>query len=193
MLSAVRKTSMVLFLSGLGLLVILLAGKFQPQQSLPGQDYGQVYDQSVPKPTRIRIPAIKVDANMVELGLNKNGSLQVPSDPKTVGWYVGGPRPGGVGPAVMVGHLDSVHGPEIFWNLKNLQIGDTIQVAREDGSTVTFRVTDKQNYSQNNFPTDKVYGPINYPGLRLITCSGTYSRLAGHYSQNLVVYASLVK
>jgi sortase (surface protein transpeptidase) len=93
---------------------------------------------------------------------------------------------------VIVGHLDSIRGAAIFYDLKQIKTGDEVRVERDDGSAAVFKVDSLEMYSQDNFPTEKVYGPINFAGLRLITCAGTFSRLKGHYSDNLVVYASLV-
>src|SRR4051794_19458185 len=37
-------------------------------------------------PTRVRIPALRVDQAVTGLGLNPYGSMQVPTDAHTVGW-----------------------------------------------------------------------------------------------------------
>lgn len=145
------------------------------------------------KPKSIKISAINVDAPIINLGLNQDGTLQVPDVYSDVGWYANSPTPGELGPSVMVGHLDSAKAAAVFYKLKDLKQNDKIEVTREDGSTATFNVDALQTFAQDNFPTDKVYGPIGYAGLRLITCSGTYNKAEGHYSDNLVVYASLVK
>jgi sortase (surface protein transpeptidase) len=107
------------------------------------------------------------------------------------GWYQYGPTPGELGPAVVVGHVDSTQGIAIFWRLRELLPGDEIYIDRQDGTTATLKVDDIQQYSQDQFPTDKVYGNIDHAGLRLITCGGTFSTVTHHYSDNTVVYASL--
>ncbi|MBX4186914.1 MAG: class F sortase [Candidatus Doudnabacteria bacterium] len=145
-----------------------------------------------PKPARIRIPSLKVDAPVVELGLNQDQTLEVPKNSTDVGWYKYSPAPGGKGPAIMVGHLDSTRGAAVFYRLKDLKTGDMVELEREDHSIAVFRVDSKEEYSQDNFPTDKVYGAIDHAGIRLITCTGTYSILKGRYSDNLVVYGTLV-
>lgn len=140
-------------------------------------------------PTSVSIPSIGVNANVVSVGQNSDGSIAVPG-PYDVGWYNLGPSPGEIGPAVLVGHVDYVTiGPAVFWNLRNMQPGDIIQIARQDGKTVNFKVEKVQSYGQEAFPTQDVYGNINYPGLRLITCTGDFNYVTHHYSDNLVVYA----
>jgi sortase (surface protein transpeptidase) len=139
-------------------------------------------------PTRLQVPAINLDANLVSVGLNADGALDVPPR-DTAGWYTGSPTPGEIGPSVIDGHVDSVYGIAVFWFLKNLKPGDTISVTREDGRTVNFSVQKIASYDQSNFPTNDVYGDINYAGLRLITCDGDFNYATRHYSNNLVVYA----
>lgn len=154
---------------------------------------GNSQNAAVAPPTRINIPAIGVAADMTNLGLNADHTLEVPKNPEQVGWYVNSPPPGAVGPAILVGHLDSKFGPAIFFRLHELKAGDQVEISRADGSVAVFQVEKLEKYSQTSFPTDQVYGTLNYPGLRLITCTGSYSKLLGHYSDNLIVYARLVQ
>ena len=48
-----------------------------------------------PKP-RLVVPAINVSAHAVNLGLNSDGTLEVPKDYTTVGLWKNGPAPGSV-------------------------------------------------------------------------------------------------
>jgi sortase (surface protein transpeptidase) len=145
-----------------------------------------------PEPTQLRIPSLGVDAPFVQLGLNKDQTIETPKGDAEVGWFIHGAKPGDIGPAVVVGHLDSVRGPAVFQNLKNIKVGDEIAIQRADGSTVTYRAESMSQYKQDSFPTQEVYGPIDYAGLRLITCAGQYSKQADRYSDNFIVYGRLV-
>jgi len=140
-------------------------------------------------PTGVTIPSIGVDASVLSVGMDDKGSIEVPG-PNDVGWYNLSPTPGEIGPAILVGHVDYVTtGAAVFWNLRKMQPGDTVQIARQDGKTVTFKVDKVESYGQDNFPSDQVYGNLSYPGLRLITCTGDFNYVTHHYSDNLVVYA----
>ena len=144
-------------------------------------------------PSRLEIPAINLDATFVSpLGLLPDQTVSVPDSYTQVGWYSGGATPGEIGPAVILGHVDSVDGPAIFYSLGQLNVGDEIKVTREDGTTAIFTVTKLQRYPQVNFPTLEVYGPTDSPTLRLVTCTGTFNKGVQKYSHNLVVYATLV-
>ncbi|MFC4146977.1 class F sortase [Micromonospora mangrovi] len=145
-------------------------------------------------PTTISIPRIGVQAEIMSLGTNPDGTVQVPplDQAQRAGWYSPGASPGEVGNAVIVGHVDSAKlGPAVFFNLGSLKQGDTITVGREDGSQATFTVDEVRSYPKTAFPTELVYGPADKPGLRVVTCGGVFDRSAGSYLNNIVVYATL--
>ncbi|MER7335507.1 MULTISPECIES: class F sortase [unclassified Micromonospora] len=145
-------------------------------------------------PTTISIPRIGVDASIMSLGTNPDGTVQVPplEQAQLAGWYEPGPSPGEVGNAVIVGHVDSAAiGPAVFFSLGALQPGDTITVTREDGQRVTFTVESVKAYPKTEFPTEQVYGPSDRPGLRVVTCGGVFDQAAGSYPDNVVVFASM--
>jgi sortase (surface protein transpeptidase) len=144
-------------------------------------------------PARLRIPAVNVDATrFVDLDLNADGTLQVPADGHTVGWYTRSPAPGRPGPAVLAAHVDWNHQKGVFYDLHALRVGDRITVDRSDQSTGTFQVSRVAQYPKNSFPSAEVYGDVPGPELRLITCGGEIDRRARSYRDNIVVYARLV-
>ena len=144
-------------------------------------------------PAFVRVRSIGVTSPLVQLGLELDGSLEVPVDFATAGWYSGGPVPGANGPSVIAGHIDSYTGPAIFSKLSQITPGDVIDITRSDGLRVTFSVDAIDQYPKAYFPTDLVYGPTDTPELRLITCGGTFDKSAGSYRDNVVVYAHLVE
>jgi sortase (surface protein transpeptidase) len=142
-------------------------------------------------PVHLRIPAIGVSAAVVRLGLNRDGTLQVPGDFDVTGWFAGGPAPGETGPAVVAGHIDSRSGPAVFYRLRELRPGQEITVGRRDGSSVRFAVDGVAQYPKDAFPTEAVFGPAPEPLLRLITCGGAFDRSQRSYRDNIVVTARL--
>jgi sortase (surface protein transpeptidase) len=143
------------------------------------------------RPAWLSVPAIGVRARLVYLGLNKNGTLQVPASTAVAGWFTGSPRPGAVGSAVIAGHVDSYTGPRIFFWLRTLRPGDRVYVGRADGTMAVFTVTRVRMYAKDQFPTAAVYGPVPDAELRLITCGGVFDRSLGRYLSNVVVFARL--
>jgi hypothetical protein len=141
-------------------------------------------------PVRLQIPAIGVDTDLVALGLNPNGSMQVPAKWEQAGWYDRGPRPGEDGPAVIAGHVDSKSGPAVFFRLHLLRAGDDIAVTRADHSVVHFRIDRLEQFPKRTFPTATVFAPTPGPTLRLITCTGAFDETLHSYLDNLVAFAS---
>ena len=143
-------------------------------------------------PVRVQIPAIGVDSALMQLGLRADGSLQVPPAGFPAGWYTGAPTPGELGPAILAGHVDWGGQPGVFSRLRDLQPDAEVTVPRQDGSAAVFRVTQVKEYPKDEFPTDAVYGDLDHPGLRLITCGGVFDRQTRSYEDNIVVFADLV-
>jgi LPXTG-site transpeptidase (sortase) family protein len=146
----------------------------------------------VAAPISLTIPLIGVQTQLITLGLTSTGELQVPSTTAVAGWYTGSPRPGAIGSSIIVGHIDSVTGPGVFYRLDELTRGDKVYVKRADGTLAEFRVTSVQTYPKDQFPTEDVYGPVPDAELRLITCGGAFDPATRHYLSNIVVYATEV-
>lgn len=171
--------------------------------NLPAWDFSPLADHSsydrvnnaraqAPNPAVIRIPRINVEAPIIPLGLNDDGTIEVPDQPEEAGWWLGGPEPGETGPAVILGHVDSQEeGPAVFFYLRYLEAGDEIHIDRVDGSTVSYVVEFSESHDKDAFPTDAVYGPTEQPTLRLVTCGGDFDFDVRTYEENLVVFASL--
>lgn len=143
------------------------------------------------RPVRITLPSIGLSRRLQRLGRNADGTIEVPGDWQRAGWYRHGPEPGQVGPAVILGHVDSTTGPAVFFRLTELEAGDEIHVDRADGSVVTFVVERIERHAKTRFPTHDVYLPTLRPTLRLVTCGGAFDPASGHYRDNVVVFAEL--
>ncbi|WP_299519451.1 class F sortase [uncultured Serinicoccus sp.] len=145
----------------------------------------------VAEPASVSIPAIGVTSDLLHLGLDDQGALAVPEgqDYDSAAWYDGSPRPGQDGPAVILGHVSGAAGPSVFFDLARLQVGDTVEVSRADGTTATFEIYDLRQFPKNTFPTAQVYGNTTGPELRVITCGGTFSDTTGHFDDNIIVFA----
>lgn len=146
------------------------------------------------EPVQLRIPKLSIDTTFEEpLGLNTDGTIEVPHTYEKVGWYERGVTPGEVGTAVILGHVDSYKGAAVFYSLGQLIRGDRAYVLRTDGSEAVFEIEYLERYPQSKFPTEKIYGNTSYPSIRLITCSGIYKKGEQRYTHTLVVYGRLVE
>jgi sortase (surface protein transpeptidase) len=147
--------------------------------------------ETVAAPARVEVPSVGISSDLETLGLADDGAIEVPHEWQQAGWYADGPRPGQQGPAVILGHVDSKAGPAVFHRLRELEPGAEIVITRDDGSQVTFAVDRVERHAKTRFPTDDVYFPTLEPTLRLVTCGGAFDHNTGHYTDNVVAFASL--
>ena len=125
-------------------------------------------------PVALRIPAIGLDVPVSALGLNPDGTVEVPTDYQEPGWFRLGPTPGQVGSAVILGHVDTKQGPAVFYHLRELRAGDRIEVSLAGGAVVHFAVRSVEMFRKKKFPGHRVYGSPGYSALQLITCGGKF-------------------
>jgi LPXTG-site transpeptidase (sortase) family protein len=189
-------TLTVLVVVGLGTVGLGLQAPAEPPSPGAGQrgslegtgERGPAMPRS--EPVRLDVPAVGIRTRLVTLGLEPDGTLEVPSEPMRAGWYTGSPTPGQRGPSVVAGHVDSETGPAVFYRLGDLATGARIEVTREDGSVARFRVTAVRAYAKADFPSRTVYGNTDRATLRLITCSD-WNADTEEYDGNIVVFAEL--
>ncbi|MFC0433181.1 class F sortase [Kutzneria buriramensis] len=144
-------------------------------------------------PVRVDVDAINAHSSLVQLGLNADRTVQVPpvDEPLQAGWYKFGVRPGEVGKAVILGHVDGGGQLGVFNRLRDLKPGDVAKVTEQGGQVLNFVVRQVQEVPKSQFPTQAVYGPSNQRELRLITCGGAFDKSSGNYVDNIIVSAVL--
>lgn len=143
-------------------------------------------------PVGLRIPAIDMDSPVVRLGLAPDGSVQVPpiTAHDRAGWYQHSPTPGQIGPSVILGHVTvGAYGDGVFRHLSRLHPGDRIEARLENRTQAVFAVSAVRTVAKADFPANDVYGDVNRPELRLITCGGP--RTGDQYRDNVIVFAEL--
>jgi hypothetical protein len=145
-------------------------------------------------PVAVDIPAIGVHARLLHLGANRDGTVQVPSlttRASDAAWYKYSVTPGQIGSSVIEGHVDTYHGPAVFFRLGALRPGNRIDVRLADGVTAVFRVTGVRKYAKSHFPAKVIYRTRGFAALHLITCGGDFNSATRNYLSSIVVFASL--
>jgi hypothetical protein len=145
----------------------------------------------VATPSRMRIPSVGVDAAVDPVGVEDDGSMVIPRKAARVGWYRFGPAPGApVGNAVIAGHVDShVQGAGALFRLRDVAVGDVVEVDSGDGMRLRYRVTSMERIVKKALPTERLFARTGPPRLVLITCGGPFDRALRSYQDNLVVVA----
>jgi sortase (surface protein transpeptidase) len=132
------------------------------------------------------IPALHVDASIVEAPVAASGALTVPTDRNKVGWWTGGAQPGApTGTVVLAGHVDDRGGPGALFRLAELPVGAAVYVDG-DSRRYGYRAMARRSYLKQRLPASIFDRAVGHR-LVLITCGGAFHD--GHYAGNLVVYA----
>lgn len=150
-------------------------------------------DPSAPLPSRLTIPTLDVDAQVLPVEVDESGVVQVPSDVSTVGWVVTSSTPGDPrGAAMVVGHRDGSGGLDgALYDLSLLAPGDVVQVINATGATLDYVVVSREVLSKTEFAERaEIYSSVQGdPRLTMVTCGGEYIKSQGGYQANVVVTA----
>lgn len=145
-------------------------------------------------PQSLLIPSLNIYASVESVGEIDGSRMDVPKNTRDVAWYNQGPRPGEAGNVVIDGHYDTDTGAAaVFYDLKNIRIGDPIQIIDRDNNLSYYKVTQVKSFTNDTFPFSTIFGQGKKAKLYLITCDGVWDRQEQNYSNRLVVSAELEK
>lgn len=141
-------------------------------------------------PVGLRIERLGVDAPVDPYGIAPDGQMAIPNNVADVAWYEPGPGPGETGSAVLAAHVAlGSQGRGVFYDLKLLEPGDVVYVARSDGSEQAFQVEESVTYLKSELPLESIFSREGPPVLTLITCGGDLNSSTRRFNSNVVVYA----
>lgn len=149
-------------------------------------------------PKYISIPSIGVvKARIIQLGLKSNKQIASPSNIYDVGWFKQSAEPGQSGQRdamFLFGHVSSWTAGGVFFKLKNLRPGNEIKIVRGDNKEFTYYVKRLKIYPHDKVDMQAVLSPVDkqFPGLNLMTCTGSVIQGTSEFSERLVVFASSV-
>jgi hypothetical protein len=92
------------------------------------------------------------------------------------------------------GHISSWSAHGVFYGLKDLQPGDSLQIVRGDGTVFNYRVVQTQIYPSGNVDMSAAISPIvpGAPGLNLISCIGDVIPGTSQFNERIVVFTKQV-
>ena len=151
----------------------------------------------VTAPLRMVVERLRVDAPIVELGLDKDGVPQVPLNGDDVAWYNFSAKPGAGSNAVFAGHINWAGAIGVFGKIDRLEKGDTVRLIADDGRQFTYEVFANYDVDPSDPESLKVMAPTATDTITLITCGGTWipdpsERFGGDYTNRTIVQAKLV-
>lgn len=144
---------------------------------------------AVPPPTQLRIDVLGVDDPVVTVGLEADGSLEIPG-PTEVGWYRGSRAPGAPsGSSVLTAHVDYDGRPGVFLELGQLELGSEIVTVDASGAERRYEVSERYQVDKDELDTAELFRRDGPHVLTLITCGGFFDEGARHYRDNIVIRA----
>lgn len=147
-------------------------------------------EQTVP-PVRVAIGVAGVDVPVVPVGLEADGTMELPDNPAIAGWYKFGEAPTSAdGNTVISAHIDAPSFPVgPFASLRSVPAGAEVVVTSADGTSSRYAVDNVTYYPKSELPTDLLFARTGQKDLILITCGGAYNARTGHYDDNVVLVA----
>lgn len=187
--------------------LVLVGGCGAPEVPQPAYVPPAAQPGEVPEPLAVRIPKLDAESDLLTLGLDETGAMQVPPVdlPHLAGWYAGADtnedgdetKPGQRGSAVIAGHVDG-RGPDgekgfpgVFARLHELEPGDEVFVEQEGGTELKFVVESVERFAKDALPHERIFRADDAIRLNLITCGGAFDAAAGHYTDNVVAFTKL--
>lgn len=143
-------------------------------------------------PVSLAIPAIEVVVPIDPVGVQPDGQMEIPPLAERAGWYRFGSAPGQAeGTAVVAAHVDSVASAGLgpFAGLRDLAVGDVVEVTSADGTTHAYAVTAVTALDKQAVPWAEVFVRTGAPRLALVTCGGRFDWSARRYTDNVIVMA----
>lgn len=145
-------------------------------------------------PNRIDIPKLKQSARIVSVATTPNGELDVPVNPKVVGWWRYGAKPGArKGTAILAGHVNYAGVDGSMAKIGKLAPGDLVYVYgkhnADNKTKVRFKVTGVRTYHKTVLPYKKIFDQKTLGRIAIVTCGGPFDAATGSYLDNIVVFA----
>jgi len=143
-------------------------------------------------PNRIVIQKLGTDASVFAID-TENGTLEPPIDPRQVGWWRGGAKPGATtGTAVITGHINYAGVTGAMAHIGTLDPGDKVWIYGQRNGKQTrmeFTITGVRTYIKKTLPYTEIFNQNVDGRLALITCGGPFDASTGNYLDNIVAYA----
>ncbi len=166
----------------------------QVSEEKPTETQVRSYQVDPSLPRTVRISKIGVYARIQRQGIDKTGALKAPGNVHNAGWYENSSKPGEGGATLLDGHVSGPTQRGVFYNIKNLKAGDTIEVERGDGQKFTYKVVKSVVSDANKTDMTAALLPVTEgkSGINLMTCTGPYDSKTGEYTQRVTVFAEQV-
>ncbi|MDV2682995.1 class F sortase [Alkalihalophilus lindianensis] len=141
-------------------------------------------------PLQLKIPSLSIQAPIEPIGREELDDI--PPEGEKVFWYKDGVNPGASGNAVIAGHFDDYEGPAVFYSIDQLKLDDLLYIVNEKNQILTYQVDEMKTFKRDHAPVEAIFQGSSQSKLKLITCSGYYSKKEKTHTHRTIVSATLV-
>lgn len=144
-------------------------------------------------PNRIEIPKLNTVAPMVDVDTSPDRELDIPENPRIVGWWRGGARIGAArGTAIVAGHINYAGVEGALARIGTLNPGDTVYIYGKyagRAAKVKLRITGVRTYQKKALPWKQIFDQKSVGRVAIVTCGGPFDASTGNYLDNIVAFA----
>ncbi len=144
-------------------------------------------------PNMIEIPKLKQKAPIVHVSTLPDGELDIPLNPKVVGWWDAGAKPGAhKGTAILAGHINYSGVQGALARIDTLNPGDRIYIDGVNAgkkTRVPFKITGVRTYDKKALPYKQIFDKTSVGRVAIVTCGGPFDARTGNYLDNIVAFA----
>ena len=150
---------------------------------MDGGGVGRVAFNVLLSPNRVEIPKLQAEAPIVRVGTTPDNELEIPLDPKVVGWWENGAKPGATkGTAILDGHINFNGVDGVLSHIGTLNPGDTVYVIGINAGKHTklrFTITGVRTYNKHVLPYAEIFDQKSVGRLAIVTCGGSFDPSTG--------------
>ena len=172
----------------------LKSKKAEPTSEITESVFQKAMEPIYANPQKIKIDGVGISAQIVQVGVAEDGSLETPKDWKEAGWYYKSSKPGQPGNLIINAHYDDNFGnAAAFWQLKNVKVGDTVSVLDDFGRKYEYQISEYNLISINDPNRSDVFKSDESVKITLITCGGVWIPGKATYDKRLVLKGELIR
>ena len=137
-------------------------------------------------PVRVRIPALEVDAEIQDTGVEESGRMEVVASAFIISWLRDSAIPGNDGNSILAGHNRWAGQDGHLIDMDTLTVGDALEIEYADGEKRTFLLESVFIYALKTAPTAEIMDAGGPARITVITCKGPYNASWGT-SENRII------
>lgn len=147
-----------------------------------------------PEPVAVTVDGTGIDLEVIPVGVEANGAMDLPDNHVQAGWYRFGPAPGAsAGAAVLAAHVDSQTEQLPIADLDDVAPGTGVSVTRSDGSILRYQTQEVRNIPKSSLGEFNLFDRSGDHRLLLVTCGGKWLPDQADYEDNVVLTAVPVR